>query len=53
MKLLIHLAKKMKKITKIKRKKLWKLSREGDIEELVYISDTGHLIYFFDNFSKY
>ena len=52
-KLLIHLAKKMKKITKIKRKKLWKLSGEGDIEELVYVSDTGHLIYFFDNFSKY
>ena len=43
----------MKKITKIKRKKLWKLSEEGDIKEPVYISDTGHLIYFFENFIKY
>ena len=54
-KLLIHLEKKMKKIIKIKRKKLRKLSVEGDIKELVSERFTEHLslFNFFDNFSKY
>ena len=55
MKLLIYLEKKMKKITKIKRKKLWKLSGEGDLKELVSERFTEHLslFNFFDNSSKY
>ena len=35
MKLLIHLAKNMKKITKVKRKKLQKLSWKGDTKQPV------------------
>ena len=42
-KLLIHLERKMKKITKVKRKKLQKLSGEGDIKELVSDRFTEHL----------
>ena len=54
-KLLIHLEKRMKNITKKKRKKLRKLSGEGDIKELVSERFTEHLslFNFFDDFSKY
>ena len=45
-KLLIHLEKRMKNITKKKRKKLRKLSGEGDIKELVSESFTEHLSLF-------
>ena len=45
----------MKKITNVKRKKLWKLSWEGDIKELVSDRFTEHLglFTFSDDFSKY
>ena len=54
-KLLIHLEKRMRNITKKKRKKLRKLSGEGDIKELVSERFTEHLslFNFFDDFSKY
>ena len=54
-KLLIHLERKMKKIIKVKRKKLQKLSGEHDIKELVSDRFTEHLglFTFFDDFSKY
>ena len=54
-KLLIHLERKMKKIIKIKRKKLQKLSGEHNIKELVSDRFTEHLglFTFFDDFSKY
>ena len=54
-KLLIHLERKMKKIIKVKRKKLRKLSGEQDIKELVSDRFTEHLglFTFFDHFSKY
>ena len=54
-KLLVHLEKRMKKMTKIKREKLQKLSGEGDIKELVSERFTEHLslFNFFDDFSKY
>ena len=42
-KLLIHLERKMKKITNVKRKKLLKLSGERDIKELVSDRFTEHL----------
>ena len=42
-KLLIHLEKKMKKITKVKRHELRKLSGEGDIKKLVSGRFTEHL----------
>ena len=42
-KLLIHLDKKMKKITNVKRKKLRKLPGEGDIKEFVSDRFTKHL----------
>ena len=47
--------KKVKKINKVKRKKLLKLSREGDIKELVSDRFTEHsdLFTFFDEFSQY
>ena len=48
MKLLIHLEKRLKKITKIKRKKLWKLSGEGVIKELL-----NERFNCFDYFSQY
>ena len=48
MKLLIHLEKRLKKITKIKRKKLWKLSGEEVIKELL-----NERFNCFDYFSKY
>ena len=49
---LIPLEKKMKKITNVKRKKLQKLSGEGDIKELVSDRFTEHLglFTFFNNF---
>ena len=54
-KLLVHLDKKMKKITNVKRKKLRKLSGEGDIKEFVNDRFTKHLglFTFFNDFSKY
>ena len=42
-KLLIHLEKKMKKITKVKRHELRKLSGEGDIKKPVSDRFTEHL----------
>ena len=42
-KLLIHLKRKMKKIIKVKRKKLQKLSGEHDIKKLVTDRFTEHL----------
>ena len=42
-KLLIHLEKKMKKITKVKRHEFRKLSGEGDIKKLVSDRFTEHL----------
>ena len=54
-KLLFHLEKRLKKISNIKRRKLWKLSGEGDIKELVSERFAEHLslFNFFDRFSKY
>ena len=54
-KLLILLERKIKKIIKVKRKKLQKLSGEHDIKELVSDRFTEHLglFTFFDDFSKY
>ena len=43
MKLLIYLEKNIKKVTKVKRKKLQKISGEGDIKELVSDRYTEHL----------
>ena len=43
MKLLIHLEKNIKRVTKVKRKKLQKMSGEGDIKELVSDRFTEHL----------
>ena len=48
-KLLICLERKMKKIIKVNRKKLQKLSGEHDINELV----SDRFFFFFDEFSKY
>ena len=54
-KLLIHLERKMKKIVKVKRKKLQKLSGARNIKELVSDRFTEHLglFTFFGDFSKY
>ena len=54
-KLLIPLERKMKKIIKVKRKKLQKLSGEHNIKELESDKFTEHLglFTFFNDFSKY
>ena len=52
---MIHLERNMKKIIKLKRKKLQKLSGEHVNKELVSDRFTDHLGFFtfFDDFSKY